>query len=140
MSDPTSYTVLIIDDNPDHLDLARIYLKDPALDVVTACGGAEGLAMARRQPPDLVLLDLMMPEMDGFQVLEQMRADPRTAAARVIVFSAKDGLDDVRRVVDLGAIDYVTKPIAIDTMRSKVEKCLGIRLAPPPGTRRRPRP
>lgn len=113
-------TVLVVDDNPDHRYLtmraARPLLSELDLRLVQAADGDEALALVRGEKgdgptPALVLLDIKMPRRDGFQVLEALRADPRTAAIAVVMFTSSENAGDVERAKALGADDYVTKPL-----------------------------
>ena len=103
--------VLIVDDNPENLTvIGELLQAHCALRV--ARSGARALQLAHRAPaPDLILLDVMMPGMDGFEVLRQLRADPATARLKVVFLSALTEPADVARGRQLGALDYVTKPI-----------------------------
>ncbi|HEX6572685.1 MAG TPA: HD domain-containing phosphohydrolase [Steroidobacteraceae bacterium] len=104
-------TVLIIDDEPDNLDVIGGLLK-LHYHVKVATSGERGLRAARTPPlPDVILLDIMMPVMDGYAVLEALRALPETQDIPVIFVTARDSLEDERLGLDRGAVDYVTKPI-----------------------------
>jgi len=105
-----SQTILLIEDDPLSARLADLLLKSEGYQVVIAQNGLEGLNIARNNPPDLILLDLMLPGMDGFEVLNQLRADPQTADVRVAVVSSKAQPTDKETAAKIGADDYVTKP------------------------------
>lgn len=104
--------VLVVDDEPDTIELIQFNLKNAGYDIVTASGGAEALRKARSTEPDLIILDLMLPELDGLQVCKLLRHDPATAKIPVLMLTAK--ASEVDRIVglELGARDYVTKPFS----------------------------
>ncbi|MBS0463965.1 MAG: response regulator, partial [Proteobacteria bacterium] len=103
--------VLVIDDTAENLTLVSEVLRGE-FKVKVAPSGARGLQLAQASPPDLILLDIMMPEMDGYSVMEQLQADTRTRDVPVIFLTAMSAVEDERRGLDLGAVDYVTKPIS----------------------------
>ena len=103
-------SVLVIDDEPDVRLLCRLNLRPAGIDVREVGSGHDGLAAAFEDVPDIVVLDLMMPEMDGFEVLRRLRVDARTEGIPVMVLTAKTTEIDRRRCRDLGADAYVTKP------------------------------
>jgi DNA-binding response OmpR family regulator len=102
--------ILVVDDEPDALELIGFNLKRAGFDVVTASDGAEALRRARESPPALVVLDLMLPELDGLQVCRLLRGDSRTASIPIIMLTAKAGEIDRVLGLELGADDYLTKP------------------------------
>jgi len=104
--------ILVVDDEPDLLELVRFNLDRAGFRVETAASGGEALARLRRSPPDLLVLDLMLPDLSGEEVCRRVRADPRLAGLPVIMLTAKS--EEVDRVVgfELGADDYVTKPFS----------------------------
>ncbi len=104
-------TVLVVDDTPDNLALMSGLLKGH-YKVKVASNGEKALKIAAAEnPPDLILLDIMMPGMDGYEVCRQLKADPRTARIPVIFATAKSEVDDEARGLEIGAIDYITKPV-----------------------------
>lgn len=105
-------TILVVDDEPDAVELISFNLKNAGFKVITAEAGKEALDKARTQLPDLIVLDLMLPEIDGLDVCKLLRRDPATAAIPVIMLTAKAA--ELDRVVGLevGADDYVTKPFS----------------------------
>lgn len=119
-----SYTILIIDDDETTLKLVKIVLQRAGYHIVTATNGSEGLRMVEESHPDLVLLDLVMPGMDGFQVCRQLRQNPHHAKLPVIVFSALDRPAEQRRAFELGGDDYLTKPIQLAELFDKVRAAL----------------
>jgi len=107
-----SARILVVDDEPDILELVRLNLAQSGFQVSTAENGEEALAAIRRNPPDLVVLDLMLPDRSGTEVCREMRGDPKLRDVPVIMLTAKG--EEVDRVVgfELGADDYVTKPFS----------------------------
>ncbi|HPF32546.1 MAG TPA: diguanylate cyclase [Candidatus Sabulitectum sp.] len=116
--------VLIIDDDPASVALARQWLKKDGHGIVTAADGEEGLAMAVREEPDLILLDVHMPGMNGFQVCERLKADSRIRHIPVIFLSAADETREKVKGLDLGAVDYVTKPFDRFELPARVRAAL----------------
>lgn len=102
--------ILIIDDDVDTLKLVGLIVQRQGYEVQVASSGPQALAMLQSDAPDLVLLDIMMPEMDGYEVARKMREDPRTAEIPIIMFTAKSQLDDKVAGFEAGADDYLTKP------------------------------
>ena len=102
--------ILIIDDDVDTLKLVGLIVQRQGYEVQVASSGPQALAMLQSEVPDLVLLDIMMPEMDGYEVARKMREDPRTAEIPIIMFTAKSQLDDKVAGFEAGADDYLTKP------------------------------
>jgi len=115
--------LLVVDDEDDVRE-ALALLLEPAYQVATACDGEEAVRLARADPPDLVLMDLIMPRMDGFAALEALRADARTAEVPVIFVSARG--DDVTRVkgLDLGAVDFLQKPFSERELKARIDRTL----------------
>jgi putative two-component system response regulator len=122
MNDPTPAkpTVLVIDDTPENLSLMSALLKD-SYRVLVATSGERGLKIARGDtPPDLMLLDIMMPVMDGYQVLHELKTDPRTQTIPVIFLTSKAEEEDEEKGLNLGAVDYITKPISPPIVLARV--------------------
>jgi signal transduction histidine kinase/ActR/RegA family two-component response regulator len=118
--------VLYIEDEPvNRLLVEQMLLRLPGVTLLLAENGNDGLAMARQHRPDLVLLDMHLPDMSGFQVLEALRKDPLTDALPVVALSANAMQTDVARARALGAVDYWTKPLALDTFLAGVSARLG---------------
>ena len=105
-------TILVVDDTPDNLALMSSLLKD-SYRVKLANHGEKALKIAASEsPPDLILLDIMMPDLDGYQVCERLKADPGTRDIPVIFLTAKTEVEDEQHGLALGAVDYITKPIS----------------------------
>jgi pilus assembly protein CpaE len=102
--------ILIVDDDIDTLKLVGLILQRQGYEVRVASSGAQALSMIQNELPDLLLLDIMMPEMDGYEVARQLRSDPQTAEIPIIMFTAKTQLDDKVAGFEAGADDYLTKP------------------------------
>ena len=116
--------ILIIDDDPDILQFVRMNLELEGLVVTTAEGGNAGLAAAKESPPDLVLLDVMMPEVDGLAVLRRLRTSPPTMNVPVILLTAKALAEDRLAGLELGADDYITKPFDLEELIARVKTVL----------------
>jgi two-component system response regulator VicR len=118
--------ILCIEDEPEMIDLIRLILGRRGYDVLGAAGGMEGIQMVREQLPDLVLLDLMMPDMDGWQVYQQMKADESTRGIPVIVVTAKaQNIDKVLGVHIAKVDDYISKPFSPQDLLNSVERIIG---------------
>jgi len=113
--------ILLVDDIPSNLRVLYESLNGRGYRLLIANSGAQALEVARRARPDLVLLDIMMPDMDGFEVCRRLKADPETAGMAVIFLSALDDTSDKVRGLELGAVDYVTKPFHPDEVAARVE-------------------
>ena len=133
MSDHSLYserqTILVVDDTPDNIALLSTLLKD-RYKVRAANNGERALAIAAGQPrPDLILLDIMMPGMDGYEVCERLKVDPHTADIPVIFLTAKVQVEDEEFGLRLGAVDYITKPISPPIVLARVETHLTLKRA-----------
>jgi len=123
------HTVLVVDDTPDNLALMSGLLKS-TYRVKLASSGARALQISTMQPrPDLILLDIMMPEMDGYQVMQRLKADPETADIPVIFLTAMSATDDEQAGLDMGAVDYITKPINPAIVMARVHNHIELKLA-----------
>lgn len=117
--------ILCIEDEPEMIDLMRLILGRRGFEVKGAAGGVEGLKMIRQELPDLVLLDLMMPDMDGWEVYQQMKADEHTKNIPVIVVTAKaQSIDKVLGLHIAKVDDYLAKPFSPQDLLSSVERVL----------------
>ena len=122
MSDPRR--VLVVDDQDDIREMARLVLAGAGYEVVTASSGREALGLARASSFDLVLLDINMPELDGWATLRLLRADEAQDALPVAMFSVKSEVRDKVAGLKDGAIDYITKPFGVDELASRVSRIL----------------
>ncbi len=118
--------VLVIDDDPVILELLRINFEIEGFEVISACDGQEGLDRAAADHPDVILSDIMMPRLDGLQLLTRLKNDPATAKVPVVLLSAKAQQAEVDKGLALGADDYVTKPFdpleLLDRVNAALEK------------------
>lgn len=118
--------ILIVDDNPINLNLLSSMLFDRKYHVRVATSGRRALAATRSCLPDLVMLDITMPEMDGYEVCQQLKADPRSRDVPVIFISALDEVMDKVRAFEVGGVDYVTKPFQFEEVLARIENQLKI--------------
>ncbi len=119
--------VVCIEDEPEMIDLVRLILGRKGFSVIGANGGVEGLETVRRERPDLVLLDLMMPDMDGWEVYQQMKADADLKSIPVVVVTAKaQSIDKVLGLHIAKVDDYITKPFGPQELLESVQKILGV--------------
>ena len=116
--------ILVVDDEPDVLELVEYNLSGAGFSVITASDGAEALAKIRTHQPDLVILDVMMPEMDGTELCKLLRRDPATADIPIILLTARAGESDRVLGFELGADDYVTKPFSPRELVLRVKSLL----------------
>ena len=120
----TASTVLIIDDAPDIHELLKVRLAPEGLLLHHALSGDEGHQIALKVRPDLILLDIGLRGESGFHVCRRFKADPITAQTPVIFLSADQDVDSKVRALDLGAVDYVTKPFDVTELRARVRAAL----------------
>ena len=105
-------TILVIEDEADVADLVRYHLRKAKYRVLTASDGAEGLSMASEEAPDAIILDIMLPKFNGFEVARRLRAQQRTAAIPLLILSAKGETENRIKGLELGADDYLPKPFS----------------------------
>ena len=117
-------TILVVEDDLDLVELLRFNLDNAGFSVVAATDGAEALKKSKALLPDLILLDLMLPELDGFAVCEILRRDERTARIPIIILTAMSG--ELARVAGIGAgaNDFITKPFSPKQLLSRIESAL----------------
>ena len=121
----TVKSILCIEDEPEMIDLMRLILGRRGYEVKGAMSGADGLKMIREEMPDLILLDLMMPEMDGWEVYQQIKADENIKGIPVIVVTAKaQSIDRVLGLHIAKVDDYIAKPFSPQELMNSVEKVL----------------
>lgn len=129
MAEEEIKTVVCIEDEPEMIDLMRLILGRKGFDLVGAIGGREGIETVSTLKPDLVLLDLMMPDMDGWEVYQQMKADDELKGIPVIVVTAKaQSIDKVLGLHIAKVDDYVTKPFGPQELLQSVNKVLGLNI------------
>jgi len=117
-------TVLIVEDDVHIVELLKFNLEKNGYDVLSAQNGMDGLEMARSQNPDLMLLDLMLPKLDGVEVCRQLRAEKATASLPVIMLTAKGTETDKVLGLELGADDYMTKPFSVRELLARIKAVL----------------
>ncbi len=127
--------ILIADDNPSNADLLDAHLDGTGFETRLVYNGTDTLAVASDWKPDLVLLDVMMPKMSGFEVCRRLRADPATAGISVLMVTALDQANDVEAAVDAGTDDFITKPINKTELLLRVRAMLDSRNEPTPADR-----
>ncbi len=125
-------SILVVEDEEDILELVRFNLRREGYDVAGLTSGEEALGTVRATRPDLVLLDLMLPGMDGLEVCRRLRADPETAALPIVMLTAKGEEADIVTGLELGADDYVTKPFSPRVLTARVRTVLRRRDRPAP--------
>ncbi len=116
--------IVIVEDERDMADLVAMRLRKEGYQVEVACDGPRGLEMVRASPPDLVLLDLMLPGMSGTEVAAALRGDPRTAGVPIIMVTARAEESDVVVGLKFGADDYVTKPFSLSVLTARIDAVL----------------
>ena len=123
MSDSSLPSILVVDDNPDNVDIIRHYLEARGYPIAVAHNGEEALAMYETVKPSIVLLDVMMPGRDGWEVCRVMKQHPALGKqVRVIMVTALDEWDDKRQALQTGADDYVEKPFDLSRLAATVER------------------
>lgn len=128
MRHPANCTIMIVDDIETNIDILLDTLGHD-YEVMVAIDGATALEHARRNPPDLILLDVMMPDMDGFEVCMRLKRDPRTREIPVIFVTAMNEVVEEKKGLELGAVDYITKPFSPPIVRARVRNHLELKLA-----------
>lgn len=119
--------VLIVDDTPDNLRLLSQMLSEQGYGVRAVASGSRALASVRAAPPDLILLDIKMPGMNGYEVCERLKADERTRDIPIIFISSLDAIQDKVKAFTAGGVDYVTKPFQLEEVLARVETHLALR-------------
>ncbi len=119
-------TVLLVDDNAQNLELLEVYMEDlPEVHVVKATNGLEAMTQVAEQSPDVVLLDIMMPKMSGFEVCKRIKGDPKTRDIAVVMVTALNEPGDIERAAECGTDDYLAKPIDRKALIELVRSLLG---------------
>ena len=122
--DAMSQRILVVDDDPSITKVVRAYLEQAGYEVLTAADGEQTLRLVRQERPELVVLDVMLPNRDGWEITRRIRADPTTAATPIILLTAR--VDDVDKILglELGADDYITKPFNAREVVARVRALL----------------
>ena len=116
--------ILVVEDDRDIRELIAFSLRFAGFGVETAAGGSEGIEKARAHQPDLILLDVRMPRMGGFEVCERLKEDGRTQGIPVVFLSARGQESEIQQGLALGAVDYILKPFSPDELPGKVQAIL----------------
>ncbi len=126
-SDPSKSTILVVDDNTQNLELLQAYLEDLGCKVVSAVDGVEAMQAVAQHNPDLILLDIMMPRMSGFEVCRRLKENQPTADIPVVMITALNELGDIERAVAAGTDDFLSKPINKLELLTRVKSLLRVR-------------
>lgn len=126
--DLTGSTILLVDDNQQNLELIQAYLEALPVDIETARDGIEAIESIQRHRPDLVLLDVMMPKMSGFEVCQKLKANPETRDIVVIMVTALHEVADYERAVESGTDDFLSKPVNKLELLTRVRSLLRVAL------------
>ena len=116
--------ILLVDDEPELLEMVKIRLEANNYEVITASDGQEGLDKAKREKPDIIILDIMLPRMDGYKVCGLLKADTRHNKIPIIMFTARAQESDEKLGKELGADAYITKPFEPQVLLEKIRKLL----------------
>lgn len=119
--------ILVVDDNRENLELLEAYLEDIDCRPIAAYDGPEALEIVKNDKPDLILLDIMMPKMSGFEVCRRIKTDPDTANVPVIMVTALNEFGDMQRAVDCGTDDFVSKPVNKIELLARVKTMLKLK-------------
>ena len=124
---PRRSRVLIADDNEPNRELLEVYLADIDCDIATAVDGKDTLDQVAKFHPDVILLDVMMPKLSGFEVCQRLKADPSTSPIMVLMVTALGELGDIERAVESGTDDFLSKPVNRVELVKRVENMLKLR-------------
>lgn len=120
--------VLVVDDNAQNLELLMAYMEEvPNITVIPATNGIEALARVAEDKPDLILLDIMMPKMSGFEVCRRLKSDPETRDIQIVMVTALNEVGDHERAVDSGTDEFLTKPVNRIELITRVKSLLRVR-------------
>jgi len=119
--------VLIVDDNSQNVELLQAYLEELPVETLIAQDGLEAMEKVRQTQPDLILLDIMMPKMSGFEVCKKLKKDPATRDIPIIMITALNEISDIERSVECGTDDFLTKPVNKLELLTRVKSLLRLR-------------
>ncbi len=117
--------ILLADDEEDIKTVIKLYLESKGYDVVTSYDGLDTLDKVKAEKPDLILLDIMMPVINGFEVCKQLKADENTSHIPIVMLSAASHADSVEQAIEAGAVDYIMKPFEPPRIEAILKKILG---------------
>jgi two-component system alkaline phosphatase synthesis response regulator PhoP len=120
-------TILIVDDNPQNVELLAAFLEALPVKVLTAADGVEALEKVQQHNPDLILLDIMMPRMSGFQVCRKLKSDARTRDIQILMVTALNELGDIEQANECGTDDFISKPVNKFELLTRVRSLLRVR-------------
>ena len=116
--------ILLVDDEPQMVDMLKIRLEASGYEIITAHDGQEGLEKARKEKPDLMILDLMLPKIDGYKVCGLLKKDVRFAKIPIIIFTARAQQEDMTLGKEMGADAYITKPFDAQVLLAKIAELI----------------
>jgi two-component system alkaline phosphatase synthesis response regulator PhoP len=119
--------ILVVDDNQQNLELIQAYLEDIECETLPANDGFEALDIVKKKKPDLILLDVMMPRMSGFEVCRRLKKDPKTSNIPIIMVTALNEFGDIERGIDVGTDDFVSKPVNKLELLTRVKTMLKLK-------------
>ena len=121
------HLILVVDDDPNSREIVQTFLESRGYDVVTAPNGESALAAVQRETPELILLDVMMPGMDGWEVARTLKDHADYAGIRVVMMTARSDFSDKQKGLQAGADDYLVKPIQLEDLANTVRRNLEVR-------------
>jgi len=122
--DPTKPMILVVDDEPANIKLLQVYLSSSGYEPLSAVDGQDALGKFSRQKVDMVVLDVMMPNMDGLSVCRQLRSDPKNNTLPILILTGMGADSDIVKALEAGADDYVMKPFVKEELMAKIETLL----------------
>ena len=120
-------TILVVDDNQENLELLQAYLEDMDCQTVPAGDGLQAMEIVADNPPDLILLDVMMPKMSGFEVCKRIKNDPKTSDIPIIMMTALNEFGDIEHGIDSGTDDFISKPVNKLELLTRVKTMLKLK-------------